>query len=140
MAKASKSTRVLISLPEKFLSEIDLLADEEQRSRSELIREALRGVLKELKGDPMVSEAADWRHASRQIEEHGDFDLILLDLNLQQAFRLNLQTNPRVELHVDVDIGVPLPVHVVERHRRQHAQADGQGGGCHPKEIGPLHR
>ena len=30
----------------------------------------------------MVSEAADWRHASRQIEEHGDFDLILLDLNL----------------------------------------------------------
>lgn len=47
-----------------------------------LIREALRGVLKELKGDATVSEAADWRHASRQIEESGGFDLVLLDLNL----------------------------------------------------------
>lgn len=47
-----------------------------------LIREALRGVLKELKGDAIVSEAADWRIASRQIEENRDFDLILLDLNL----------------------------------------------------------
>jgi metal-responsive CopG/Arc/MetJ family transcriptional regulator len=46
MAKASKSTRVLISLPEKFLSEIDLLAEEEQRSRSELIREALRNYIR----------------------------------------------------------------------------------------------
>lgn len=47
-----------------------------------LIREALRGVLKELKGDATVSEAADWRHASREIEERGGFDLVLLDLNL----------------------------------------------------------
>jgi CopG family transcriptional regulator / antitoxin EndoAI len=37
-----KSTRVLISLPDKFLDEIDQIAEEEQRSRSELIREALR--------------------------------------------------------------------------------------------------
>ena len=47
MAKATKSTRVLISLPEKFLSEIDNLADEEQRSRSELIREALRNYIRQ---------------------------------------------------------------------------------------------
>ncbi|HEY9744906.1 MAG TPA: ribbon-helix-helix domain-containing protein [Oculatellaceae cyanobacterium] len=46
MAKGSKSTRVLISLPEKFLNEIDTLADEEQRSRSELIREALRNYIR----------------------------------------------------------------------------------------------
>lgn len=46
-AKRSKSTRVLISLPEKFLSEIDELADEEQRSRSELIREALRNYIRQ---------------------------------------------------------------------------------------------
>ena len=39
---AKKSARVLISLPDKFLDEIDGLAEEEQRSRSELIREALR--------------------------------------------------------------------------------------------------
>lgn len=47
-----------------------------------LIREALRGVLKELKGDAIVSEAADWRSASLQIQENRAFDLILLDLNL----------------------------------------------------------
>ena len=34
--------RVLISMPEEFLSKIDKLAENEQRSRSELIREALR--------------------------------------------------------------------------------------------------
>ena len=34
--------RVLISMPEEFLSKIDLVAENEQRSRSELIREALR--------------------------------------------------------------------------------------------------
>lgn len=38
----TKSIKVLISLPEKFLGEIDQLAEKEQRSRSELIREALR--------------------------------------------------------------------------------------------------
>ena len=35
-------SRVLISMPEKFLDEIDQVADNENRSRSELIREALR--------------------------------------------------------------------------------------------------
>ncbi len=34
--------RVLISMPEEFLNRIDELADDENRSRSELIREALR--------------------------------------------------------------------------------------------------
>ena len=34
--------KVLISMPEKFLDEIDNVADTENRSRSELIREALR--------------------------------------------------------------------------------------------------
>ena len=34
--------RVLISMPEEFLDEIDNVADTENRSRSELIREALR--------------------------------------------------------------------------------------------------
>ena len=38
----AKSSRVLISLPDKFLEEVDELAETEQRSRSELIREALR--------------------------------------------------------------------------------------------------
>ncbi len=34
--------RVLISMPERFLDEIDNLATNENRTRSELIREALR--------------------------------------------------------------------------------------------------
>ena len=34
--------RVLISMPEQFLGEIDNVAGSENRSRSELIREALR--------------------------------------------------------------------------------------------------
>ena len=35
-------SRVLISMPEKFLNEIDEVAGNENRTRSELIREALR--------------------------------------------------------------------------------------------------
>ncbi len=34
--------RVLISMPENFLGEIDKVANNENRTRSELIREALR--------------------------------------------------------------------------------------------------
>ena len=34
--------KVLLSIPDKFLNQIDELAENEQRTRSELIREALR--------------------------------------------------------------------------------------------------
>lgn len=37
--------RVLISMPESFLGKIDEVADQESRSRSELIREALRSYI-----------------------------------------------------------------------------------------------
>jgi metal-responsive CopG/Arc/MetJ family transcriptional regulator len=47
MSKA-KSSRVLISLPDKFLDEIDGIAEEEQRTRSELIREALRNYIRNI--------------------------------------------------------------------------------------------
>ena len=36
------ATKVLVSLPEEFLQLVDKVANEEHRSRSELIREALR--------------------------------------------------------------------------------------------------
>ncbi|MEB3207209.1 MAG: ribbon-helix-helix domain-containing protein [Vampirovibrionales bacterium] len=58
MSKEKKSIRVLISLPEKFLEEIDELAGEEHRTRSELIREALRNYIRQL-------EAAAGRAASQ---------------------------------------------------------------------------
>jgi DNA-binding NarL/FixJ family response regulator len=47
-----------------------------------LIREALRGVLAELKRDATVFEACDSRQAMALIAEHGDLGLMLLDLNL----------------------------------------------------------
>jgi DNA-binding NarL/FixJ family response regulator len=47
-----------------------------------LIREALRGVLKELRSDAMVLEAPDGGQAMALIGEHADIGLILLDLNL----------------------------------------------------------
>lgn len=47
-----------------------------------LIREALRGVLKELKDDATIVEASDCRQAMRLVGEHPDLGLILLDLNL----------------------------------------------------------
>lgn len=39
------ATKVLVSFPENFLVEIDRLAAQENRSRSELIREALRAYM-----------------------------------------------------------------------------------------------
>ena len=47
-----------------------------------LIREALRGVLKELKQDAVVLEAADCRQAMASVQSQTDLGLILLDLNL----------------------------------------------------------
>ncbi len=38
--------KILISMPDKFLESIDKIAVDEQRTRSELIREALRSYLR----------------------------------------------------------------------------------------------
>jgi DNA-binding NarL/FixJ family response regulator len=47
-----------------------------------LIRDALRGVIKELVEDASVLEASDARRAMQLIQEHADLHLVLLDLNL----------------------------------------------------------
>lgn len=47
-----------------------------------LIREALQGVLKELRPGAIVLEASGFHEAMRLAEEHADLDLILLDLGL----------------------------------------------------------
>jgi DNA-binding NarL/FixJ family response regulator len=47
-----------------------------------LIREAMRGVLKELRGDATVLEAASAGQATDLLEQHPDLALILLDLKL----------------------------------------------------------
>ena len=38
--------KILISMPDKFLESIDKIATDEQRTRSELVREALRSYIK----------------------------------------------------------------------------------------------
>jgi DNA-binding NarL/FixJ family response regulator len=57
-----------------------------------LIREALRGVLKELKPDATVEEAATSRQALERIGDGADYELILLDLNLPDADGLEILT------------------------------------------------
>jgi len=47
-----------------------------------LIREALQGVLKNLKRGAVVLEASDSRQAMEAVATHSDINLILLDLNL----------------------------------------------------------
>ena len=47
-----------------------------------LIREALGGVLRMLKGDAAIVEAADSRQAMQRIAENPDLELVLLDLHL----------------------------------------------------------
>ena len=47
-----------------------------------LIRDAMRGVLKDLKSDAIVLEAANSAQAMALVREHGDLALILLDLQL----------------------------------------------------------
>jgi len=49
--------KVLISMREEFLDQIDELADMEQRTRSELIRQALRVYMKKRKPDSPINEA-----------------------------------------------------------------------------------
>lgn len=38
--------RILVSMPDDFLDRVDGVANEEQRTRSELVREALRSYIK----------------------------------------------------------------------------------------------
>lgn len=47
-----------------------------------LLREALCGALRELKGDAAIFEASDSREAMQVVQENADLDLILLDLGL----------------------------------------------------------
>ena len=47
--KEGKMARVLISMSDDFLSKVDSIANTEQRTRSELIREALRSYLRKSK-------------------------------------------------------------------------------------------
>ncbi len=70
-----------------------------------LIREALQGILKELRPDTTVLEAANCNQAMRLAEEHADLEVILLDLNLPDGDGFNLLAELR-ELYPAVSIVV----------------------------------
>jgi uncharacterized protein (DUF433 family) len=54
------ANKILVSLPEKFLKDVDRLAAEEHRSRSELIREALRMYLETRQGKKVEEQPATY--------------------------------------------------------------------------------
>ena len=55
------ANKILVSLPEKFLEDVDRVAAEEYRSRSELIREALRAYLETRKGKKVGEQSAAYK-------------------------------------------------------------------------------
>ncbi len=67
------TTKVMVSFPKEFLAEIDQAAREEQRSRSELLREAVRFYLQQRHrwlrpGDiPQVRRAVEFQDALARI-------------------------------------------------------------------------
>jgi CopG family transcriptional regulator/antitoxin EndoAI len=69
------TSKVMVSFPDEFLSEIDRIADEEHRSRSELLREAMRLYMLNRRVDrrsdnhlPDLSFRHDEQHAAPQMK------------------------------------------------------------------------
>ena len=56
--------KIMISLPQEFLNEVDRAAEAQGRSRSELIREALRTLLSKSQGD-----RRSWKKALALLKE-----------------------------------------------------------------------
>src|SRR6266436_5021156 len=98
-----------------------------------LIREALRGVLKELIDDPIILEGSDCRQATRLIEAHPDLHLILLDLNLPDRDGFAMLADLR-KRYATISVVVLSAVH--DREAPRHGNSQGvegcksHGGGC----------
>ena len=58
------ANKILVSLPEKFLQDVDRVAAQEHRSRSELIREALRAYLDTRQSKKTGEQSADYAVAT----------------------------------------------------------------------------
>ena len=62
--------RVLISMPEEFLGKIDEVAETENRSRSELIREALRTYIHKQKVNENIYASVDPEEYKHKQQHH----------------------------------------------------------------------
>lgn len=67
------ANKILVSLPEKFLEEVDHVAGEEHRSRSELIREALRAYMETRKGKRVGEQAASYKVKKSKLKAKKSF-------------------------------------------------------------------
>src|SRR6478672_1043107 len=111
-----------------------------------LIRDALRGVLKELKDDASVVEASDSRQALRLTDENPDVGLILLDLNLPDRSGFDLLADLRGS-HPAVSVlvfsgGVYVPPEILGP-REPSAKRGRAGAGARPgspRELGLTDR
>lgn len=79
MPEPNKSKKILFSLPVELLAEIDSVAAEEHRSRSELIREATRRYITDRPGRKRPIDNPGVREAIRSMDRiakksHGDSD------------------------------------------------------------------
>jgi len=79
MQDSPKSKKILFSLPEELLAEIDSVAVEEHRSRSELIREATRRYIIDRPGRKRPIDNPEVREAIRSMDRiakktHSDSD------------------------------------------------------------------
>src|SRR5215468_3757447 len=73
--RGDQMKKLFAAAPGKAVGMEILLVDDH-----ELIRDALRGLLRELEEGAIVLEAPDFRQAMRLIEQHPDLYLILLDV------------------------------------------------------------
>ena len=67
------ANKVLVSLPEKFLEDVDRVAAEEHRSRSELIREALRAYLETRKNRQVGEQSAGYKVKKSKVKTDKSF-------------------------------------------------------------------
>ena len=101
----SPGNEVLFSLTQWGIANVKILVVDDHV----LIREALRGVLKELKGDATVLEASSCNQAMQVIAEHPDLDLILLDLKPARSRRFFHAERVGRALSGDFSSGTLLP-------------------------------
>jgi CopG family transcriptional regulator/antitoxin EndoAI len=67
------TSKILVSIPKKFLEDVDRVAAEEHRSRSELIREALRAYMETRKGKKVGEQSASYKVKKSKSETKKSF-------------------------------------------------------------------